>query len=113
MKMFMLVLVLLGAGFMAMSMTPQSKPAATVAAEAISPLAAKFSGAVSGAANDYLAGMPGPVGEAAQRNQRKTTATAARLNRTTRRPMAECLKPGALIDLDVKECMEGTRVKDW
>jgi type IV secretory pathway TrbL component len=113
MKLLMLVLVLFGAGFTAMSMTAQNKPAATVAAEAISPLAAQFSGMVSGSANDYLAGMPGPVGDGARRTQQKTVAATARSNRATRRPMADCLKPGALIDLDVKECMDGTRVKEW
>ena len=113
MKLFMLVLVVMVAGYMALSAAPPGKPAPTAAAEAISPLAAKFSQAVSGSANDYLAGMPGPVGEAARHTQQKTTAPTAPLHRTTRRPMAECLKPGALIDLDVKECMDGTRVKDW
>lgn len=113
MKLFMLVLVVLLAGYMALSAVPPGKPAPTAAAEAISPLAAKFSQAVSGSTNDYLAGMPGAVGEAARHNQRKTPTAKAQSNRTTRRPMAECLKPGALIDLDVKECMDGTRVKDW
>lgn len=113
MKIFMFVLIVLGAGFVVLSMTSHSKPAATVAAEAIAPLAGTFSGAVSGSVNDYLAGMPGPVGDGARHNQQASAAAVAKRNRTTRRPMAECLKPGALIDLDVKECMDGTRVKDW
>lgn len=34
-------------------------------------------------------------------------------NRGTRKPMKECIKPGNVIDDDVKECMEGLRERDW
>jgi hypothetical protein len=113
MKIFLLVLCLVVAGFMAVSTTSHNKPAATVAAQAIAPLAGQLSGLVSGSTNDYLAGMPGAIGDSARRNQRTSAAVVAQRERVTRRPMADCVKPGPLIDLDVKECMDGTRVKDW
>ncbi len=34
-------------------------------------------------------------------------------NRGVRRTMKECIKPGNVIDDDVKECMEGLRIKEW
>ncbi len=33
--------------------------------------------------------------------------------RSPRKPMKECIKPGNVIDEDVKECMEGLRIKEW
>ncbi|MCO2104794.1 hypothetical protein FA403_30945, partial [Pseudomonas aeruginosa] len=34
-------------------------------------------------------------------------------NRGVRKTMKECIKPENVIDDDVKECMEGLRVKEW
>jgi hypothetical protein len=78
-----------------------------------SAIGGQLSGLVSGSTNDYLAGMPGAIGDSARRNQRTSAAVVAQRERVTRRPMADCVKPGPLIDLDVKECMDGMRVKDW
>ncbi len=41
------------------------------------------------------------------------TITPGQLKQDTRRPMKECIKPGNIIDDEVKGCVEGTRTKDW
>ncbi|WPP01144.1 hypothetical protein SFA35_07240 [Pseudomonas sp. HR96] len=113
MKIFLIVFGLLSAGVITLALADQHKPLPTQAAEAVQPLAAQFSRTVSNTVNDFLAGTPGPIGDGARHNQQQIAATTAQANRATRKTMAECLKPGALIDLDVKECMDGTRLKDW
>lgn len=96
-----------------MAFAAESKPIPTQAAEAIEPFAKQYSTTVSRAVNDFMAGTSGPLGDAARKNQQKDAAVAAEANRGTRKTMAECLKPGDLIDQDVKECIEGKRVRDW
>lgn len=113
MKTFLAVFALLGTLFITLAIAEQGKPLPTQAAESLQPFARQFSKTVNGTVNNFLAGTPGLVGDAARRNQNQAAAMTAQANRSTRRPLAECLKPGALIDLDVKECMDGTRVKDW
>lgn len=44
----------------------------------------------------------------AQRHPPDLVATQAR-----QRPLNECIKPGNLLDDDVRECMAGTREPDW
>lgn len=38
---------------------------------------------------------------------------AQQATRSTRKTMKECIKPGNVIDDDVKECMDGLRPKEW
>jgi len=113
MKIFAIVLALLSAAVITLAVTKQSKPLPTQAAEAMQPLATQLSKTVTKGVNDFMAGTPGPVGDAARRNQQQSAAGATPPVRTTRRTMTECLKPGDLIDEDVKECIEGKRARDW
>lgn len=113
MKIFATAVVLLSAAVIAFAMSGERKPLPTQAAEAIQPLAAGFSKTVNKGVNDYLAGTPGPLGDAARRNQQASATIVAQPVRGPRKTMAQCLKPGDLIDQDVKECIEGTRVRDW
>ena len=54
--------------------------------------------------NKFFAGSKGPMGEAARERE---------ANRGVRHTMKECIKPGNVIDDDVKECTEGLRDKNW
>lgn len=113
MKIFATAVVLLSMAVIAFAVSGERKPLPTQAAEAIQPLATEFSKTVNTGVSDYLAGTPGPLGDAARRNQQAGTTAMAQPVRGTRKTMAQCLKPGDLIDQDVKECIEGTRVRDW
>ncbi|WP_226505177.1 hypothetical protein [Pseudomonas sp. MWU16-30317] len=113
MKIFVTAIVLLGMAVIAFAVSGERKPLPTQAAEAIQPLATEFSKTVSKGVNDYLAGTSGPLGDAARRNQQAGAMAVAQPVRGTRKTMAQCLKPRDLIDQDVKECIDGTRVRDW
>lgn len=113
MKIFAIAVVLLSAAVIAFAVSDKSKPLPTQAAEAIQPLATGFAKTINKGVNDVLAGTAGPIGDAARRNQQSGTTTVAQPVRGPRKTMAQCLKPGDLIDQDVKECIEGKRVRDW
>ncbi|ERU64962.1 hypothetical protein Q053_04569 [Pseudomonas aeruginosa BWHPSA048] len=53
------------------------------------------------------------VGDAARKNLKMQDKRDREANRGVRKSMKECIKPGNVIDDDVKECMEGLRVKEW
>ncbi len=91
----------------------ESKPIATQAAEAIQPYAKKIGEAVDQTVNEFLAGTDGPLGDAARSNLQSREQAERETNRGTRKSMKECIKPGNVIDDDVKECMEGVREKNW
>ncbi|MCY1549753.1 hypothetical protein D9M68_859410 [compost metagenome] len=91
----------------------ESKPIATQAAEAIQPYAKKFGAAVDQAVNEIFAGTDGPLGDAARSNLQSREQAKREANRGTRKSMKECIKPGNVIDDDVKECMDGLREKSW
>jgi hypothetical protein len=61
----------------------------------------------------FLAGTKGIVAQGAQANLKRQAKADAAATRGTRQPLQACIKPGSLIDADVSECMEGTRVRDW
>ncbi|AVK16447.1 hypothetical protein CSB90_1130 [Pseudomonas aeruginosa] len=53
------------------------------------------------------------MGEAARANLKAQDQREREANRGVRRTMKECIKPGNVIDDDVKECIEGIRTKEW
>ncbi len=60
-----------------------------------------------------MASGSGPVADGAKRNLANIERQDRIDNRGPRRSMRECIKPGSIIDDDVKECMEGLRGKGW
>lgn len=91
------------------SVSAEDKPLATQAAEALQPLGKGINTAVT----QFLAGTGGLVGKSARQNLDAQVKADAIANRGTRQTMQACLKPGNLIDDDVRECMNGTRARDW
>lgn len=111
MKRILLALVLIASPALA----EESKPIATQVGEAMRPAAEAYGKGMQQLVNEFFAGSKGPMGEAARaslkaQNQREREREA---NRGIRRTMKECIKPGNVIDDDVKECMEGLRQKEW
>lgn len=90
-----------------------SKPIATQIGETVEPAAEAYGNTVSRIVNEYFAGTKGSLGEAARANLAAQEQRDREANRSTRRTMKECIKPGNVIDDDVKECIEGLRTKDW
>lgn len=60
-----------------------------------------------------LADGKGPLAEGARKNLKMQAQRDKESNRSVRSSMKECIKPGNVIDEDVKECIEGTRPKTW
>lgn len=93
-----------------LAIAEESKPIATQVGEAVRPAAEAYSRTVNRLFNEYMAGASkGPLGDAARANLK----AQGEADRGVRRTMKECIKPGNVIDDDVKECMEGKRVKEW
>ncbi|MCY1544899.1 hypothetical protein D9M68_808090 [compost metagenome] len=95
------------------SAADEAKPLATQAGEAIQPYAKQFGEALDRTVKEFFAGTEGPMGDAARDSLQRQTKAEQEANRGTRKPMKECIKPGNVIDDDVKECMEGLREKSW
>ncbi|WP_295518773.1 hypothetical protein [uncultured Pseudomonas sp.] len=55
----------------------------------------------------------GPTAEGAKRALAQVERQERIDNRGPRRSMQACIKPGSVIDDDVKECMDGLRDKQW
>lgn len=53
------------------------------------------------------------IAEGARANLKVQDQREREANRETRKSMKECIKPGNVIDDDVKECTEGLREKSW
>ncbi len=53
------------------------------------------------------------LGEGARANLKMQDKRDREANRGVRKSMKECIKPGNVIDDDVKECTEGLRLKTW
>ncbi|MBX6208486.1 hypothetical protein ISD46_28400, partial [Pseudomonas aeruginosa] len=62
---------------------------------------------------EFMAGTDGMAGDAARKSLKMQDKRDREANRGVRKPMKECIKPGNVIDDDVKECMEGIRKKEW
>ena len=91
----------------------EEKPVATQAAEAITPYAEAVSKGISRSVTEFMAGGKGPIAEAARSRLKIQEQRERVANRGTRKSMKECIKPGNVIDDDVKECIEGLREKTW
>jgi hypothetical protein len=91
----------------------EPKPIATQVGDAIRPAAEAYGKGVQKLVNELFAGSKGPMGEAARANLKAQDKREREANRGVRRTMKECIKPGNVIDDDVKECIEGVRVKEW
>lgn len=91
----------------------ESKPVATQVGDALRPAAEAYGKGMQKLVNELFAGSKGPMGEAARANLKAQDKREREANRGVRRTMKECIKPGNVIDDDVKECMEGLRVKEW
>ena len=55
----------------------------------------------------------GPMADGAKRALAQIERQERIDNRGPRRSMQECIKPGSVIDDDVKECMLGQRMREW
>jgi len=77
------------------------------------PAAEAYSNTMTRLINEYFAGSKGVLGEAAHANVKAQDQREREANRGDRRTMKECIKPRNVIDDDVKECIEGLRVKAW
>lgn len=96
------------------ALAEESKPVATQIGEAVRPAAEAYGKAMNRLVNEYMAGASkGPLGDAARANLKAQDQREREANRGVRRTMKECIKPGNVIDDDVKECIEGLRVKEW
>lgn len=95
------------------SSADDSKPLATQAGEAVQPYAKQIGHAIDRTVMEFFAGEDGLMGDAARSNLKVQEQTERQANRSTRKTMKECIKPGNVIDDDVKECVEGLKVRDW
>ncbi len=96
------------------ALAEESKPVATQIGEAMRPAAEAYGKTMSRLVNEYMAGASkGPLGDAARANLKAQDQREREANRGVRRTMKECIKPGNVIDDDVKECTEGLRSKTW
>lgn len=91
----------------------EQKPLATQAGESIAPYAKAVGETVSRTMAEFMAGGNGPLAEGARANLKMQDQRERAANRGTRKSMKECIKPGNVIDDDVKECTEGLREKNW
>ncbi|HZX15405.1 MAG TPA: hypothetical protein VFF22_00855 [Pseudomonas sp.] len=95
------------------ALAEESKPVATQVGEALRPAAEAYGKTVNTLVNEFFAGSKSPLGEAARSNLKSQNQRELEANRGVRRTMKECIKPGNVIDDDVKECIDGMRVKEW
>ena len=95
------------------ALAEESKPVATQAGDALRPAAEAYGKTVNTLVSEFFAGSKGPMGEAARANLKSQDLREREANRGVRRTMKECIKPGNVIDDDVKECLEGLRLKEW
>ena len=109
MKRILLALALIASPALA----EESKPIATQVGDAMRPAAEAYSKGMQQLVNEFFAGSKGPMGEAARANLNTQDKRELEANRGVRRTLKECIKPGNVIDDDVKECTEGLRDKNW
>ncbi len=109
MKRILLALTLIASPALA----EESKPIATQVGEAMQPAAEAYGNTMTRLVNEFFAGSKGVMGEAARANLKAQDQREREANRGVRRTMKECIKPGNVIDDDVKECIDGRRIKEW
>ncbi|HBN8048181.1 hypothetical protein [Pseudomonas aeruginosa] len=91
----------------------ESKPLATQAGEAKAPIAEAIGSGFSRIVTEFMAGTDGMVGDAARKNLKMQDKRDREANRGVRKSMKECIKPGRVINDEMKERMKGIGVKDW
>ncbi|EMC2594278.1 TPA: hypothetical protein NIC78_005867 [Pseudomonas aeruginosa] len=95
------------------ALAEESKPIATQVGDAIRPAAEAYGKGMQKLVNELFAGSKGPMGEAARANLKAQDQREREANRGVRHTTKECIKPGNIIDDDVKECVAGLRVRNW
>lgn len=95
------------------ALADESKPIATQVGDAMRPAAEAYGSTMTRLVHEFFAGSEGVMGEAARANLKAQDQRERENNRGVRRTMKDCIKSGNVIDDDVKECMEGLRVKEW
>ncbi len=96
-----------------LSATSEDKTALAEGVEAIQPVAKAYSDYVQKSVMQTFADNDTPMGEAARKHLRSKEKAELNANRGTVRSVKECIKPGNVIDQDVRECAEGSRPKNW
>lgn len=91
----------------------EPKPIATQVGDAMRPAAEAYGKGMQKLVNEFFAGSEGPMGEAARANLKAQDKREREESRGVRRSMKECIKPGNVIDDDVKECIQGSRAREW
>ena len=91
----------------------EEKTALTEAAEAMKPIIEVPANYVQKSIMQSLANGKGPMAEGSRKNLEMQAQRKKEANRGVRRSMKECIKPGNVIDDDVKECTEALREKTW
>lgn len=95
---------------------PPEKPIATQAAEALQPTAKAFSNAVTQTGLEFMAGTGGPMGDGARAALKQQARIEQRNqigNTNIVRSLKYCMKPGNVVDNEVKACTEGRIDKSW
>tara|TARA_Y100000815_G_scaffold179957_1_gene163956 strand:+ start:664 stop:993 length:330 start_codon:yes stop_codon:yes gene_type:complete len=95
------------------ALADESKPIATQVGDAMRPAAEAYGNTMTRLVHEFFAGSKGVMGEAARANLKSQDRREREANRGVRRTMKDCIKPGNVIDDDVKECIDGLRVKEW
>lgn len=95
------------------ALAEESKPVATQVGDAMRPAAEAYGKGMQRLVNEFFAGSEGPMGQAARAHLKTQDKRERETNRGLSRTMKECIKPGNVIDHDVKECMQGLRNKEW
>ncbi|ELO1026039.1 hypothetical protein [Pseudomonas aeruginosa] len=91
----------------------ESKPLATQAGEVTAPIAEAIGSGFGRIITEFMAGTDGMAGDAARETLKMQDKRDREANRGVRKSMKECIKPGNVIDDDVKECTEGLRERTW
>lgn len=91
----------------------EEKTALGTAIETISPVTQAAGEYVSRSIMQGLAENDTPLGKVARQQLKQAEKQERKDNRSTRRTMQECIKPGNVIDEDVQECIMGMRQRDW
>lgn len=95
----MFIVITLAAG---PALAEESKPVATQIGDAIRPAAEAYSKTMNRLVSELFAGSNSPMGKAAYANLKAQDKRAREANRGVRRTMKECIKPGNVIDDDVR-----------
>lgn len=95
------------------TLAEDSKPIATHVGDAMRPAAEAYGITMTRLVHEFFAGSTGVMGDAARANLKAQDQREREANRGVRRTMKECIKPGNVIDDDVKECIEGMRIRSW